>query len=58
MLMKTKSNKNQVVHFLCKPQGGKAYLHNALNSQSERVFIEALHHIIDAMNQDLTSSSL
>ncbi|MGF1591538.1 MAG: hypothetical protein ACFCU7_20305 [Pleurocapsa sp.] len=56
--MKTKSNKNQVVHFLCKPQGGKAYLHNALNSQSERVFIEALHHIIDAMNQDLTSSSL
>lgn len=50
------SNKNQVVRFLCQPQGGKAYLLNALNSNSEQVFIEALHNIIDAMNQDLSSS--
>ncbi|HEY9769878.1 MAG TPA: hypothetical protein V6C71_15520 [Coleofasciculaceae cyanobacterium] len=56
--MNTKSRKKQVIQFLCQPQGGKAYLHNALNSKSERVFIEALHHIIDAMNQDLTSNSL
>jgi hypothetical protein len=47
---------NQVVQFLCQPQGGKAYLLNALNSNSEQVFIEALHNIIDAMNQDLSSS--
>ena len=49
------SNKNQVIRFLCQPQGGKAYLLNALNSQSEQVFIEALHNIIDAMNQDLAA---
>ncbi|MEL6578250.1 MAG: hypothetical protein AAFQ14_00750 [Cyanobacteria bacterium J06621_12] len=50
------SNKNQVVRLLCRPQGGKAYLLNALNSNSEQVFMDALHHVIDAMNQDLTSS--
>ena len=55
--MKTQSNKNQVAQFLCQPQGGRNYLLNALNSKSERVFIEALHNIIDAMNQDLTSKS-
>jgi hypothetical protein len=56
--MKTQSNKNQVVQFLCQPQGGKNYLHNALNSKSEQVFLDALHQIIDAMNQDLASKSL
>jgi hypothetical protein len=50
------SNKNQVVRFLCQPQGGKAYLLNALNSNSEQVFMEALHNIIDAIDQDLSSS--
>lgn len=50
------SSKNQVVQLLCQPQGGKAYLLNALNSNSEQVFMEALHNIIDAMNQDLSSS--
>jgi len=50
------SNKNQVVRLLCRPQGGKAYWLNALNSNSEQVFMDALHHVIDAMNQDLTSS--
>lgn len=50
------SNKNQVVQFLCQPQGGKTYLLNALNSNSEQVFMEALHNIIDAMSQDLSSS--
>lgn len=49
-------NQNQVVQFLCLPKGGKAYLLNALNSNSEQVFMEALHNIIDAMNQDLSSS--
>ncbi|MEO1340832.1 MAG: hypothetical protein AAFV28_06750 [Cyanobacteria bacterium J06635_13] len=49
-------NKNQVVRLLCRPQRGKAYLLNALNSNSEQVFMEALHHVIDAMNQDLTSN--
>lgn len=52
--MNTKSNSNRVVQFLCQPQGGKTYLLNALNSKSEQIFIEALHHIIDAMNQDLS----
>lgn len=57
--MNTRSNnKNQVVHFLCQPKGGKAYLLNALNSKSEKAFIEALHNIIDAINQDLASNSL
>ncbi len=56
--MSTRSNKNQVVQFLCQPKGGKAYLLNALNSKSEQEFIEALHNIIDAINQDLASSSL
>ena len=55
--MKTQSNKNQVAQFLCQPQGGRKYLLNALNSQSEQTFIEALHNIIDAMNQDLISKS-
>jgi hypothetical protein len=50
------SSKNQVVQFLCRPQGGKAYLLNALDSKSEQVFIEALHNIIDAIDQDLSSS--
>ncbi len=50
------SNKNQVVQFLCQPQGGRTYLLNALNSNSEQVFMEALHNIIDAMSQDLSSS--
>lgn len=49
---------NQVVQFLCQPQGGRNYLLNALNSKSEQVFLEALHQIIDAINQDLTSNSL
>lgn len=56
--MSTRSNKNQVVQFLCQPKGGKAYLLNALNSKSEQEFIEALHNIIDAISQDLASSSL
>ena len=55
--MKTQSNKNQVAQFLCQPQGGRKYLLNALNSKSEQTFIEALHNIIDAMNQDLISKS-
>ena len=54
--MNTKDNQDRVIHFLCQPQGGKAYLLNALNSNSEKVFIEALHNIIDAMNQDLTNA--
>lgn len=54
--MNKTSNKNQVIRFLCQPQGGKAYLLNALNSDSEQDFIEALHNIIDAMNQELTAS--
>lgn len=54
----TKNHKNQVVQFLCQPKGGKTYLLNALNSKSEQEFIEALHNIIDAMNQDLASNSL
>ncbi|BAZ46452.1 hypothetical protein NIES4102_34840 [Chondrocystis sp. NIES-4102] len=52
------SQRNQVVQFLCQPQGGRNYLLNALNSKSEQVFLEALHQIIDAINQDLTSNSL
>ena len=55
--MNTQSNKNQVVQFLCQPQGGRNYLLNALNSNSEQVFMKALHNIIDAMNQELTSNS-
>ena len=51
--MKNQSEKNQVVQFLCQPQGGRNYLHNALNSKSEQVFIEALHNIIDAMSKEL-----
>ena len=53
--MKNQSNKNRVVHFLCQPQGGRNYLLNALNSKSERIFIEALHNVIDAMSKDLVS---
>ena len=49
-------SKNQVVNFLRQQQGGKAPLLNALHSNSEQVFMEALHNIIDAMNQDLSSS--
>lgn len=58
MPINTQGHKNQVVQFLCQPQGGRNYLLNALNSKSEQVFLEALHQIIDAMNQDLTSNSL
>ncbi|MEY2857846.1 MAG: hypothetical protein RLZZ74_2158 [Cyanobacteriota bacterium] len=54
--MNKQSNKNRVVQFLCQPQGGKTYLLNALNSNSEQVFIEALHNIIDAMNQELSGN--
>jgi|GEM_PF-1837153 len=54
--MNQTSNKDRVVRLLCRPEGGKAYLLNALNSNSEQVFIEALHNVIDAMNQDLASS--
>lgn len=51
--MNTQSNQNQVAHFLCQPQGGRNYLHNALNSKCEQTFMKALHQIIDALNQDL-----
>ena len=54
--MNKTSNKSQVIRFLCQPQGGKAYLLNALDSNSEQIFIEALHNIIDAMNQDISAS--
>ena len=53
--MKNQSNNNRVVQFLCQPQGGRNYLLNALNSKSERVFIEALHNVMDAMSKDLVS---
>ena len=49
-------NDRQVVQFLCQPKGGKNYLLNALNSQSEQTFIEALHDIIDAMNKEMSGS--
>ena len=52
-----KKNNAQVVQFLSQPQGGRAYLLNALNSKSEQKFIEALHHVIDAISQDLAASS-
>ncbi len=53
--MNNQDNKNQVAQFLCQPQGGRSYLRNALNSKSEKVFIEALHNVIDAMNKELVS---
>ncbi|NJL51897.1 MAG: hypothetical protein HC930_06105 [Hydrococcus sp. SU_1_0] len=53
--MNKQSKQNRVIQFLCQPQGGKTYLLNALNSKSEQVFIEALHNVIDAMNQELAS---
>ena len=56
--MNSQSNKNQVVQFLCQPQGGRNYLLNALNSKSEQALLEALHNIIDAMNRDMASKSL
>ena len=52
-----KRNQDRVIHFLCHPQGGQTYLLNALNSNSERIFIEALHNVIDAISQDLASTS-
>ena len=55
--MNMRSSKNQVAQFLCQPRGGRVYLLNALNSQSEQIFMEALHNIIDAINQDLASKS-
>ncbi|MDJ0591400.1 MAG: hypothetical protein QNJ72_15615 [Pleurocapsa sp. MO_226.B13] len=56
--MKTQSNSDRVVQFLCQPQGGRNYLLNALNSKSEKVFMEALHNIIDAISQDLEAKSV
>lgn len=56
--MNTQDNQNQVVQFLCQPQVGRNYLLTALNSQSEQVFIKALHEIIDAINKELSSSSV
>ncbi|MCC0176010.1 hypothetical protein I4641_03325 [Waterburya agarophytonicola K14] len=50
--MKNQSNNDRVIQFLCQPQGGRNYLLNALNSSSESEFIDALHNVIDAMNQD------
>ncbi len=54
--MPKQSNEKQVLQFLCQPQGGRIYLLNALNSKSERTFIEALHNIIDAMNKEIASN--
>ena len=53
--MQNSNNKNQVVQFLGWHQSGRNYLLNALNSKSERVFIEALHNVIDALNKDLVA---
>ena len=55
--MNIRSSEHQVAQFLCQPKAGRAYLLNALNSQSEQTFMEALHNIIDAINQDLASKS-
>ena len=55
--MNTKDNSNQVAQFLCQPQVGRVYLLNALESKSEQTFMDALHHIIDSMNQELLSLS-
>lgn len=54
--MSKTSNKDRVVRLLCRPEGGRAYLLNALNSNSEQVFIEALHDVMDAISQDLAVS--
>ena len=56
--MSSQNNANQVLQFLCQPQGGRKYLLNALNSDSEQAFMEALHNIIDAMSQEMTANSL
>ena len=50
-------NQHRVINFLCHPRGGQAYLVNALNSTSERIFMEALHNVIDAISQELASTS-
>lgn len=55
--MNGKKNKNHVAQFLCQPRGGRVYLLNALDSKSEQTFLEALHHIIDSMNQELLTLS-
>ena len=56
--MNQRNDNRQVVQFLCQPKGGKNYLLNALNSQSEQIFIEALHNIIDAMNKEMNSNCI
>ncbi|MEM7590693.1 MAG: hypothetical protein AAGE84_09950 [Cyanobacteria bacterium P01_G01_bin.39] len=55
--MNVRTNTNQVAQFLCQHKGGRTYLLNALNSKSEKKFIEALHKIIDAISQDIAPKS-
>ncbi len=44
---------SKIAKLLARPQFARAYLLNALESGSEKVFLDALHNIIDAIIDEL-----
>jgi hypothetical protein len=43
----------KIAILLAQPKFARAYLLNALDSGSERVFLDALHNVIDAIAEEL-----
>ena len=43
----------KITKLLDRPQFARVYLLNALESGSEKVFLDALHHIMDAIVDEL-----
>ncbi|MGF1542273.1 MAG: hypothetical protein ACFCU5_17820 [Pleurocapsa sp.] len=52
-MIKNQPNQPKIAKLLVQPRFARKYLLNALDSGSEQVFLEALHHIIDAIVDEL-----
>ena len=52
-MIKNQRESTKIAKLLDRPQFARVYLLNALKSGSEKVFLDALHNVIDAIIDEL-----
>ncbi len=52
-MIENQRESSKIAKLLTRPQFARVYLLNALESGSEKVFLDALHNIIDAIADEL-----
>jgi hypothetical protein len=57
-MIDNRPSKSKVRSLLTLHQFGRNYLLKALDSSSEIVFLEALHYVVDAISQEIDSTSV